>query len=354
MQSDTQSAAKVLLPIELDGIVCVIDAQNFEGYADKSYTAKVQAKYTDLILINKKELATSDQLDRVLDELYELNPETPKLYTSTNGFIDYSLIFNLDSKLLQSLQDTTPENTSGIPKTNLQAILQDQLNKKHAVNEDIGVLDVQISPALPFDLTDLLQVDGQTQTHTSSTTISSTNSTTAPTLPTSFQLLSGWKALLTQDVLPRDSIYRVKGLIRVWPPALSLPRPDSNNQTHKVAQEIIHASEPHEHKADGSCCHHQEKQDTEVAAAPSASAESAAASSTTVAGTYLLNWAFGRAQIVPLLNEEYHGPTHISVMCHASSLAMAQNEVEKHLHLKDIPKKENFAPDDHYYKFKRI
>lgn len=37
--------------IKLDAIVTVIDAENFIGYEDSSPTAKMQASYTDVILI---------------------------------------------------------------------------------------------------------------------------------------------------------------------------------------------------------------------------------------------------------------------------------------------------------------
>lgn len=36
---------------ELDAIVTVIDAENFVGYEDTSPTSRMQACYTDLILI---------------------------------------------------------------------------------------------------------------------------------------------------------------------------------------------------------------------------------------------------------------------------------------------------------------
>jgi G3E family GTPase len=37
--------------VKLDAIITVIDAENFAGYEDTSVTAKMQASYTDLILI---------------------------------------------------------------------------------------------------------------------------------------------------------------------------------------------------------------------------------------------------------------------------------------------------------------
>ena len=37
--------------LKLDAIVTVVDAENFVGYEDTSPTAKMQASYTDMILI---------------------------------------------------------------------------------------------------------------------------------------------------------------------------------------------------------------------------------------------------------------------------------------------------------------
>jgi len=42
---------------KLDAILTVVDCVNFRGYEDTSYTAKMQAKYSDVILLNKHELA---------------------------------------------------------------------------------------------------------------------------------------------------------------------------------------------------------------------------------------------------------------------------------------------------------
>lgn len=42
----------------LDSIATVVDCINFTGYEDTSYTAKIQAQYTDVILLNKHELVS--------------------------------------------------------------------------------------------------------------------------------------------------------------------------------------------------------------------------------------------------------------------------------------------------------
>lgn len=94
--------------LRLNGLITVIDAINFEGYKDKSYTAKLQTKDTDLILINKHEGVDERKLDHVLDDVYELNPQTPKVRTN-HGIINPDLIFGLDSKLFERLEDVAFE-----------------------------------------------------------------------------------------------------------------------------------------------------------------------------------------------------------------------------------------------------
>lgn len=44
----------------LDSIITVVDCVNFRGYEDTSYTAKLQAQYTDVILLNKHELVMNN------------------------------------------------------------------------------------------------------------------------------------------------------------------------------------------------------------------------------------------------------------------------------------------------------
>ncbi len=83
----------------LDGVVYVIDALNFKGYKYKDYVAKLQAAYTDLVIVNKTDLVSMDDLEKVLDEVYELNPTTPKVRTG-DGMIDKDVLIGLDSRLV--------------------------------------------------------------------------------------------------------------------------------------------------------------------------------------------------------------------------------------------------------------
>lgn len=92
------------IQVKLDSIINVIDAINFSGYEDKSYTAKIQAEYTDLILINKHEEVKEEELDHVLDDVYDLNPTTPKIKTD-HGKVSTDVIFGIDSKLMDTYSD---------------------------------------------------------------------------------------------------------------------------------------------------------------------------------------------------------------------------------------------------------
>jgi G3E family GTPase len=85
-------------PFSLDAVVCVVDARNFAGYGDTSVTAKMQARFTDLILLNKCETATDVQIDRALDCIYELNPDTAVVRT-TCGRVSADLLLSVDSTL---------------------------------------------------------------------------------------------------------------------------------------------------------------------------------------------------------------------------------------------------------------
>ncbi|KAJ2340214.1 hypothetical protein GGF43_006465, partial [Coemansia sp. RSA 2618] len=83
----------------LDAILTVIDCINFCGYEDTSYTARLQAQYTDLILLNKWEHVSERQLDLVVDHVNDLNTDTPKVKIDATSGVDPDVIFGLDTSL---------------------------------------------------------------------------------------------------------------------------------------------------------------------------------------------------------------------------------------------------------------
>lgn len=97
--------------LALDAIVCVIDAVNFTSYEDTSVTAKMQAKYNDLILLNKADLCDDEHhVDRALDAIYELNDQTPVVRVGKDGVVDYNLLFGVDGKLMKQQLDGTHQH----------------------------------------------------------------------------------------------------------------------------------------------------------------------------------------------------------------------------------------------------
>ena len=82
----------------LDGVVSVIDVENWRGYEDTSYTAKVQARYTDLIVYNKWELCDEDRLDEVRDRVGDLEVDIAWV-KSRKGWVSADVVFGIDGAL---------------------------------------------------------------------------------------------------------------------------------------------------------------------------------------------------------------------------------------------------------------
>jgi G3E family GTPase len=86
----------------LDGVVTVIDVENWKGYEDTSYTAKIQAKYTDLIVFNKWELAAERRMDECLDRVGDLEVQIAWV-KSDKGKVPVDLVFGVDGGLTRTL-----------------------------------------------------------------------------------------------------------------------------------------------------------------------------------------------------------------------------------------------------------
>jgi G3E family GTPase len=84
----------------LDGVMSVIDVENWKGYEDTSITAKMQARYTDLIVLNKWELVSERRLEDVEDAILalEVEPQIPRS-KSSKGWVDKDIVFGLDARL---------------------------------------------------------------------------------------------------------------------------------------------------------------------------------------------------------------------------------------------------------------
>ncbi|KAL1903120.1 hypothetical protein Sste5346_000404 [Sporothrix stenoceras] len=97
----------------LDGVVSVIDVENWEGYEDTSYTAKLQARYTDLIVFNKWEACDERRFDVCLDRLGDLHTDDVAWVKSHKGWVDAGLVFGVDGGLLAKALDDGTLNLNG-------------------------------------------------------------------------------------------------------------------------------------------------------------------------------------------------------------------------------------------------
>lgn len=88
----------------LDGVISVIDVENWAGYEDTSITAKLQATYTDLVVFNKWELVDERRFDTVLDRLGDLELQTPWV-KSHKGFVEKDVLLGIDGALARALKD---------------------------------------------------------------------------------------------------------------------------------------------------------------------------------------------------------------------------------------------------------
>ena len=87
----------------LDAFVTVVDAVNIEKNLEQSVEAQEQVAFADIILVNKTDLASEEQLQRVERRVRLLNP-LARLHRSANSVVDLDLIlgvnaFQLDAKL---------------------------------------------------------------------------------------------------------------------------------------------------------------------------------------------------------------------------------------------------------------
>ena len=84
----------------LDGVISVIDVENWKGYDDTSVTAKMQAKYTDLIVFNKWELVDERMFEDALDRVGDLDVQIAWV-KSQKGWVDVEVVMGIDGAMVR-------------------------------------------------------------------------------------------------------------------------------------------------------------------------------------------------------------------------------------------------------------
>ncbi|KAL7955323.1 CobW/HypB/UreG, nucleotide-binding domain-containing protein [Trichoderma compactum] len=125
----------------LDGVISVIDVENWKGYEDTSYTAKIQARYTDLIVFNKWETAGEDRYDQCLDRVGDLDIDVARV-KSDKGLVDIGVVFGIDGGLAREL---TEVDVSGEHNHNHQTKGDgDKHGHSHSHQSEVEVLSVEL------------------------------------------------------------------------------------------------------------------------------------------------------------------------------------------------------------------
>lgn len=167
----------------LDGVIVVIDVENWKGYDDTSYTAKLQARYTDLVVFNKWENVSERKYEDCLDRLGDLELQVANV-KSQKGYVDQSLLLGLDSALAKTTAIRLPAKT-----------YKHHDDHDHSHQSEVEVLSVTLSAS---------------QEH----------------MPQEVNLEKLEKLLVSA---PRDEIYRIKALFRASHP------PGNMNDSNEVS-----------------------------------------------------------------------------------------------------------------------
>ncbi|EFX04495.1 vitamin b12 biosynthesis cobw-like protein [Grosmannia clavigera kw1407] len=224
----------------LDGVVSVIDVENWQGYEDTSYTARLQARYTDLVVFNKWEAASERRFDECLDRLGDLHGGADAAsevawVKSHRGRVDADLVFGIDGGLLaRALGEAAADAGDDVEAARLVGLTTEKKDHDHDHPDHQHASDHQSE-------VDVLSV------------------TLAPsTDPTAAVDLTKLTALL--KAAPKDEVYRIKALLTVS----AASRAQLQNSDDSVPVQEIDAP------------------------------------ATSSIARYILNWAFGRWTFTPV------------------------------------------------------
>ncbi|PVV02771.1 hypothetical protein BB560_002765 [Smittium megazygosporum] len=286
---------------DLDSILTVIDCENFVGYEDTSYTAKLQAQYTDLILLNKIDSITERQLDVVIDHVNELNTDTPKFKVYKGVNIPLDLVFGIDTKLFELgdgqiviSKDSDDDNSEYCDKCSSKDSgphthhsHSEHLHENHLDHHqrEIDVINVRV----PLDSPDIpAHTDSSDGNLISDSTRINQNGENVLKEGSGYKY-SELEALL--KAMPSEDVYRVKGVIKLSGCMDDLRKIPEFQFTDPVSNSLVELTDKDNTSSNG----HTE---------PNAIVQNRATSSSSAvdSGYYILNFAFSRFNLIPITN----------------------------------------------------
>ena len=129
----------------LDAFVTVVDAVNLEKNLEQSVEAQEQVAFADIILVNKTDLASEEQLQRIERRVRLLNP-LARLHRSTNSVVDLDLILGVNAFQLDAKLQVDPEFLNDHAHEHDPAITSIVLREERAI--DMNRFMSWISPLL--------------------------------------------------------------------------------------------------------------------------------------------------------------------------------------------------------------
>ncbi len=153
----TSAARETNGAYNLDGVITVIDVENWKGYDDTSYTAKIQARYTDLIVFNKWELAGERRMDECLDRMGDL--EVPVAWVkSDRGKVPVDIVFGVDGGLARTLGEEPVENGHANGHEHVNGHSHSPDEKSHQSEVEVLSITLSASPESVIDAAKLLKL----------------------------------------------------------------------------------------------------------------------------------------------------------------------------------------------------
>ena len=91
----------------LDAFITVVDAVNLERNLEQSVEAQEQVAFADIVIVNKTDLASEEQLKRIERRVRALNP-LARMHRSAHSVIDLDLILNVNAFQLEAKLQVDP------------------------------------------------------------------------------------------------------------------------------------------------------------------------------------------------------------------------------------------------------
>jgi G3E family GTPase len=95
----------------LDGIVTLVDAKHIWEHIDDSDEAKEQVAFADVILLNKVDLVSSADLDRLEARIHEMNPAA-RIHRTQDARIDLERVLNVGGFYLERALEVDRDSSS--------------------------------------------------------------------------------------------------------------------------------------------------------------------------------------------------------------------------------------------------